>query len=347
MIVASRRALRDRGRGEQRGGEQSRSSGCSRRLLFGRSPFLHRPARAGFPAAAAERTSAASRSATGRPPTRSRPRAARACAARRTGASAVEACVIRAGCSIRLSTPPRLSASWKIFVRATSATASSSDSARNETMPPKSRIWRAAIAWPGCDGQARVEHAARRAGAGRGTPAIGVRVLAVLAHPHGERLQPAQHEPAVERPRHRAERLLQEVAGARRPSGRSWPTKPPMRSEWPPRYFVVEWTTTSAPSSSGCCRYGRGERVVDDDQRADRVRGLGGGADVDDVQERVGRRLEPDDPRPLVEVRGEVRRSPRRPAPSRSRSPSARRPARTSGRRRRRRRRPPRRGRPG
>jgi hypothetical protein len=31
---------------------------------------------------------------------------------------------------------------------------------------------------------------------------------------------------------------------------------PPTTSECPPRYFVVEWTTTSAPSSSGRCRYG-------------------------------------------------------------------------------------------
>jgi hypothetical protein len=29
-----------------------------------------------------------------------------------------------------------------------------------------------------------------------------------------------------------------------------------MTSEWPPRYFVVEWTTMSAPSSSGRWRYG-------------------------------------------------------------------------------------------
>ena len=32
--------------------------------------------------------------------------------------------------------------------------------------------------------------------------------------------------------------------------------KPPIVSLWPPRYFVVECTTASAPSSSGCCRYG-------------------------------------------------------------------------------------------
>ena len=29
---------------------------------------------------------------------------------------------------------------------------------------------------------------------------------------------------------------------------------PPTTSEWPPRYFVVLWTTRSAPSRSGCWR---------------------------------------------------------------------------------------------
>ena len=32
--------------------------------------------------------------------------------------------------------------------------------------------------------------------------------------------------------------------------------KPPTRSEWPPRYLVVECTTRSAPSSSGRCSAG-------------------------------------------------------------------------------------------
>src|SRR5919201_2758583 len=63
--------------------------------------------------------------------------------------STVEACVIRAGTSIRLSTPPRLSASFQIFVRATSPMASSSEAARNEIMPPNSRICRAAMRCPG------------------------------------------------------------------------------------------------------------------------------------------------------------------------------------------------------
>src|SRR5688572_10685112 len=88
------------------------------------------------------------RSSTDSIPTESRTRLRGAA----NGASAVEACVIRAGCSIRLSTPPSDSASWKSFVRPTSSTAASSESARNEIIPPKSRICRLAISWPGCDG---------------------------------------------------------------------------------------------------------------------------------------------------------------------------------------------------
>ena len=42
---------------------------------------------------------------------------------------------------------------------------------------------------------------------------------------------------------------------SRSPSAASATTiAPPTTSEWPPRYLVVEWTTTSAPSASGCCR---------------------------------------------------------------------------------------------
>ena len=41
----------------------------------------------------------------------------------------------------------------RCFVRATKSTASSSDSSRNETMPPKSRIWLRATSWPGWVGR--------------------------------------------------------------------------------------------------------------------------------------------------------------------------------------------------
>src|SRR5206468_1697283 len=83
-----------------------------------------------------ERPSAVSRSATRSStdsmPTESRTRFRGAA----KGASAVDAWVMRAGCSIRLSTPPSDSASLKIFVSATRRTASSSDSARKEIIPP-------------------------------------------------------------------------------------------------------------------------------------------------------------------------------------------------------------------
>ena len=100
-----------------------------------------RPGAAGQARAGAERlTSALSRSAIRSSgdsiPTDSRTRFAGAA----NGDEAVEAWVIRAGCSIRLSTPPSDSASWKSSVRATSSTASASDAARNDTIPPKSRI---------------------------------------------------------------------------------------------------------------------------------------------------------------------------------------------------------------
>jgi pimeloyl-ACP methyl ester carboxylesterase len=119
---------------------------------FGLLPWSLVPTRY-LPTWARERTSAASRSATKSPaasiPTDRRTRLRGAA----KGASAVVACVIRAGCSIRLSTPPSDSARQKSFVRAQIATASVSDSARKETMPPKSRIWRRATSWAGWEGR--------------------------------------------------------------------------------------------------------------------------------------------------------------------------------------------------
>ena len=43
-------------------------------------------------------------------------------------------------------------------------------------------------------------------------------------------------------------------------------TAPPMTSLCPPAYFVVQCTTTSAPSAMGGLQVGRGEGVVDDEQ---------------------------------------------------------------------------------
>src|SRR5919198_2118766 len=62
--------------------------------------------------------------------------------------------------------------------------------------------------------QARVEHLLD-AWVAREPQCNRVRVLAVLAHPHRERLDATEDEPAVERPWHGAERLLQELQALR------------------------------------------------------------------------------------------------------------------------------------
>ncbi len=162
-------------------------------------------------------------------------------------------------------------------------------------MPPKSRICRAATSWPGCAGEAGVEHALD----GRvPVEELGdrARVLAVALHPQRERLEAAQHEPAVERARARRRATSAGSAAARRAPGRSCATKPPITSEWPPRYFVVEWTTRSAPSSSGCCRYGVAKVLSTTTSAPAACAASAARADVDDVQQRVRRRLDPDEP---------------------------------------------------
>ena len=73
-------------------------------------------------------------------------------------------------------------------------------------------------------------------------------------------------------------------------------------SECPPRYFVIEWSDDVGAELERTLEIRRREGVVDDDHRAGLVRRFGGGLDVDDVQHRVRRRLEPDDPRALVKV---------------------------------------------
>ena len=63
-------------------------------------------------------------------------------------------------------------------------------------MPPKSRICLRATSWPGCDGQAGVEHALDRRDARRGSAAIARAFSQCWRMRTRERLDPAQHEPA-------------------------------------------------------------------------------------------------------------------------------------------------------
>ena len=80
-------------------------------------------------------------------------------------------------------------------------------------------------------------------------------------------------------------------------------TAPWIRSEWPARYFVTLWTTRSAPRLNGCWKNGVANVLSTTTSAPLRV---GGGADVRDVvdqQPRVGRRLDPHQPRPARQRR--------------------------------------------
>ena len=81
---------------------------------------------------------------------------------------------------------------------------------------------------------------------------------------------------------------------------------PSTASAWPERYLVAEWTTRSAPLVSGTLAQGSGEGVVDDDVRADVVRGRRDRLDVGDLQGRVRRGLEPDQRRVVAGLHDRV-----------------------------------------
>ena len=175
---------------------------------------------------------------------------------------------MRPGCSMRDSTPPRDSARVKTRVRATTSRAACSPAARvKETMPPKSRIWRAASSWPGWSG--RPGHRTRS------TAGCSARTAATAAAFSQWR---SMRTPSVLRPR----RTRKQSSGPGTAPTAFWrkrsrsatasslvPAKPPTTSEWPPRYLVVEWTTTWAPRARGFCRYGVA-KVLSTTQRASR-----------------------------------------------------------------------------
>ena len=157
----------------------------------------------------------------GRRRPRSRPRGGRGSRGAANGASAVEAWVIRAGCSIRLSTPPSDSASGRASSGATSATASSSDSTRNETMPPKSRICRARDLVARVRRQARGRARARRPGARRGTRRSARAFSQCCRIRSASVLIPRSTSHESNGPGHGAERLLEEAQPLARAPGRS------------------------------------------------------------------------------------------------------------------------------
>jgi hypothetical protein len=64
----------------------------------------------------------------------------------------MDACVISAGCEMRLSTPPRLSAREKMRTDSETIRAASREPRSNVIIPPNPDICRLARAWWGCEG---------------------------------------------------------------------------------------------------------------------------------------------------------------------------------------------------
>ena len=123
---------------------------------------------------------------------------------------------MRAGCSMRDSTPPRDSPRVQTWVSAQTLTATSSPALSwNEIIPPKRVICFLATSWPGVARQARVVDGAHGGVGGEELHDL-LGVVAVPLHAHRERLQAAQDEPGVERPGHGAHRVLVEGNAIRR-----------------------------------------------------------------------------------------------------------------------------------
>ena len=200
---------------------------------------------------------------------------------------------MRPGCSIRLSTPPRLSPSCQTFVAPATVKASSFVARRNEIIPPKSDICAAASSWPGWSGEAGVVDLRDRRRARSGTARCAARSRSAGVIRTASVFRPRSTSQRVERPGHAAHRVLEELdplGDGRVVHGREAADHVRVAAEVLGRRVDDD----VGAELERALEVRRRERVVDDDERADGMRGLGDRADVDDVEQRVRRRLEPD-----------------------------------------------------
>ena len=125
-------------------------------------------------------------------------------------AAGIEACVIRPGCSIRLSTPPRLSANEKIWQRSSSRRAREPRRHRPRPTPSRRRLASAASPARAADATAGPDNRPSRTPDAALEPVGDLQgAFAMPLHPQGERFQTAQRQKAIERPADRADRVLQ------------------------------------------------------------------------------------------------------------------------------------------
>ena len=137
-----------------------------------------------------------------------------------------------------------------------------------------------------------IQHLRRRRRARAASARSACAFAAVLAHAQRERLHAPQHEVAVERRRHRAHRVLQEaqlvgelgVVHRDEPADDVGVTAEVLRRRVHRRVGAERERLLEVR---------RRERVVDDDPRLALVRELRHRRDVDDREQRVGRRLDP------------------------------------------------------
>ena len=235
-----------------------------------------------------------------------------------SGEPAADACVMRAGCSMRDSTAPSDSASVNTFVRRDDVERGGLAAAHRERHHP-AEVTHLALrdVVAGMVGEARPQHTVDR---GMRDEHLGdrARVVAMAVHADGERLHAAQHEIAVERRRHRAGRVLHERDAVGELVVRC-------RDEAADHVGVAtEVLRRRVHDGVGAERQRllqvrRGERVVDDDTgAATRARRRATASMSTIVEHRIGRRLDPHErgavgpfTSPAASDVGEVGRRPR------------------------------------
>ena len=245
----------------------------------------------------------------GPPAPRCRPRAA----AGRAGTGVAGPSML-ARCSIRLSTPPSEVARFHSSTRAAVAIAAASpprDADRQHAAEPARHLARG-HRMAGNARQAGIEHL--------GHARVPREMLGDRAAPSGSCAGRAGTACACRAAAATPRSCRAIAAAAARAPSRALPRRvvlrgcvsaPAITSEWPFRYLVAECMTRSAPSASGCVSTGVATVESTASRAPAAMRDLGRGRDVGDLPQRIGRRLEPDQP-------GRARAAPRRQRPSRS-----------------------------
>ena len=157
---------------------------------------------------------------------------------------------------IKLSTPPRLVARVKIFVLAAADIAASRPSLHlKRKHPAKHRHLFCGNLISRMGLQSGIVDACNFSVSGK---EIGDfhGVLRMRAHPPRQRAHSAQNQPAIKGRGDSAARYCILRMRWKKSFSTLATTIPPSTSQWPPKYFVVECRTRSAPRSSGRCSVG-------------------------------------------------------------------------------------------